>query len=82
MVSNKYGGVTISLSSGIMWAIAIVFGIMKVGGVEPFVNWSWWLVTAPIWFGPALVLVIAGIFMVVFIVLDVIRMAFSGFPFR
>lgn len=79
MTDNDRGGVSNQFFSGIMWAAAIVFGIMKVGGVEPFVDWSWWLVTAPIWLEFAIAIVIAGIAAVVYVVLGVITMTLNAF---
>jgi small Trp-rich protein len=29
--------------------VGIVFVVLKLVGVEPVADWSWWLVTAPFW---------------------------------
>ena len=52
--------ITVSRSSGsdgsaILFALFVVFLVLKLTGT---VGWSWWLVTMPLWIGPALVLVI------------------------
>lgn len=38
----------------------ILFVILKIADVKPFVDWSWWLVFAPIW-GPVATILVAAI---------------------
>lgn len=47
-----------SSSSGIGFfgLLGIVFITLKLTGV---IDWSWWWVTAPLWVGPVLMLVVA-----------------------
>jgi hypothetical protein len=49
-------------SSGIGFfsLLGLLFIGLKLGGV---INWSWWLVTLPIWGGAALILIFLLIFM-------------------
>jgi hypothetical protein len=74
MSENK----SIRVRSGLSFSTALflVFLVLKLTGV---INWSWWFVTAPLWFGWACVLVIpllvlafgavltAGVFLMTFI---------------
>lgn len=53
--SSKSGGI------GILGLLGIVFVTLKLCGV---INWSWWLVTAPFWAIPAILLSLAGICLV------------------
>jgi len=41
--------------NGLLGLLGIVFIVLKLTGV---INWSWWLVTLPIWGGLALALLI------------------------
>ena len=44
-----------SSGNGLLGLLGIVFIVLKLTGV---INWSWWLVTLPLWGGLALVLLI------------------------
>lgn len=47
----------------IMGLLGIIFVVAKITG---HITWSWWLVTLPFWIGPAIVLGILAIVLVVF----------------
>lgn len=47
-----------SNSPGLLGWLGIVFIILKLTGV---IDWSWWLVTLPLWGGMVLFLTIAGV---------------------
>lgn len=53
---NSSGGV------GFFGLLGIVFIALKLMG---YINWSWWLVTLPLWGGLALLLVIVAIYMLI-----------------
>ena len=52
-----------SLQGALFGLVGLVLVVLKLMGVEPFEDWSWWLVTAPWWIGVAIhaVLVILGL---------------------
>jgi hypothetical protein len=50
-------------SSGILGAVGVVLVILKLAGVAPVAAWSWWLVTLPFWFWPALFVAIFAAFL-------------------
>ncbi len=52
MEAKKSITYTINLAPGLT-TIFIVFTLLKVFG---YVNWSWWLITSPMWFFPAIAL--------------------------
>jgi len=54
MSNRKSGGI------GFLSLLGLLFIGLKLGGV---INWSWWLVTLPIWGGAALILIFLLIFM-------------------
>ena len=56
MAEIQIGGGSLSLGM----VLFIVFLVLKLTGV---IAWSWWWITAPLWFGFALVLGIIGIIM-------------------
>jgi hypothetical protein len=49
--------VTIDLGGPVL-LLGVVFVVLKLAGV---IDWSWWIVTAPLWAFPALVLAIIAI---------------------
>lgn len=49
--SSSSGGI------GFLGALALLFIALKLTG---YIDWSWWWVTAPLWAGAALVLLIIG----------------------
>jgi hypothetical protein len=53
--NNSGGGV------GILGVLAIVFIVLKLVGV---ITWSWWLVTAPLWGGFLLVVILLSFFVI------------------
>ncbi|MDR1283888.1 MAG: hypothetical protein LBK99_24180 [Opitutaceae bacterium] len=61
--SRVTGGITFT------GLLAIVFITLKLVGV---IDWSWWWVTAPLWFGPAILLAIAAITALVFVVVGIV----------
>jgi hypothetical protein len=54
-ITYNYGG-------SILFPLGIIFIVLKLAEV---INWSWWLVTLPLWIGPAIFFVIMTIFCVV-----------------
>lgn len=54
-----------SSSSGIGFfgLLCIVFIVLKLTG---FIDWSWWWVTAPLWGGCIVLLIIIGVLLYVF----------------
>lgn len=48
------------VKAGIPWAflLTVLFLVLKVSGT---VTWPWWLVLFPLWFGPAVALVVLGV---------------------
>ena len=53
--SSSSGGI------GILGLLGVTFVILKILGVKPIGDWSWWWVTAPFWGGFALALVVLSI---------------------
>ena len=47
MAINKTTNVTVG--SSFLNVLALVFIVLKIVGVEPIGNWSWWWVLSPIW---------------------------------
>jgi len=66
---------SVNISFPIFGAIGLILVILKLAGVEPVSDWSWWLVTLPFWFGIAVVGVVAAVMLVV----GLIAAAFSAF---
>lgn len=54
MKSTATGGI------GLLTALFLIFATLKIVGVAPVAAWSWWWVTLPLWFIPALVLAVAA----------------------
>lgn len=46
---------------GVLGLLGVLFVALKLIGVSPVANWSWWWVTAPFWGGFVLVLAIVAI---------------------
>lgn len=61
--------------SGFLGLLTIVFIVLKLIGV---ISWSWWLVTLPMWIGPAILLGI-GLFALVLYV--VYKTFFEGYSY-
>lgn len=55
IVENKSNG-------GYLFAAFVVMMVLKLSGT---ITWSWWIVTLPLWIGPAIVL---GVFAVIFVI--------------
>lgn len=45
--------------------LGVIFIVLKILDVAPVGAWSWWLVTAPLWAGFVLVMLIAGFIAVI-----------------
>ena len=58
--SSSSGGI------GILGMMFLIFMTLKLTG---FINWSWWLVTAPLWGGFALL----GLFVLVVIIISSLK---------
>ena len=55
---------------GVLNVLGLIFVTLKLVGVEPVANWSWWWVTVPFWGGIALVSVVTIIIIVVASILN------------
>jgi hypothetical protein len=53
--SARSGGISLL---GLMF---LIFLTLKLAGIGTVATWSWWAVTAPLWGGFALVLVVAAV---------------------
>ena len=62
-MSNTKTNVTVSLP--IFGVIGLILVILKLGGVAPVAEWSWWLVTLPFWFGIALFVVVLAVMAII-----------------
>jgi len=70
----KNENIQVSYGEGWVFPIFLIFLVLKLSGT---VDWSWWIVTLPLWIGPALILgVLLGILAVV-IVFGICYGAFS-----
>lgn len=47
-----------TMGIGILGAMFLIMFFLKLSGIGVCATWSWWLITAPLWGGLALVLVI------------------------
>ena len=54
---------------GFFSALFLIFLTLKLTGV---INWSWWLVTAPLWGGVAFIIGVVVIFLIIAIIAGVI----------
>lgn len=57
---------TITYSFPVFSIAFIIMFVLKLAGVQPVADWSWWIITAPLWAGFAIVL---GVFAIIFILL-------------
>ena len=48
-------------SVGVFYTLFILFFILKLAGV---IDWSWWIVTLPLWITPAIILGICSLLFV------------------
>lgn len=48
---------TVNTGGSLFGVLGLILVILKLAGVQPVADWSWWLVTLPFWFGLAVVLV-------------------------
>ena len=55
---------------GCLTVIGIVFVVLKLLGIAPVANWSWWWVTSPFWAPAALAV---GIALAAIIVIAVLK---------
>lgn len=46
---------------GLLGLLFLVFLVLKLTGVSVVATWSWWWVTAPLWFPPVLLLAVFAI---------------------
>lgn len=58
------------LGSGLtfMQVLFLVFLVLKLTGTTVVANWSWWWVTAPLWGGFAIIIVVWAIFMLIMLI--------------
>ena len=68
-MSDKNNSSAASGGIGLLGLVFIVFLVLKLAGIGPVAEWSWWWVTAPLWGPLALVLAIVLLVVVVFGVL-------------
>jgi small Trp-rich protein len=55
--SNSGSGGGVSVAS----LLGVVFVTLKLIGIQPVADWSWWWVTAPFWGGFALLLAVLAV---------------------
>ena len=48
MITKSEGQITIDLLQ-IAYPFFVVFLVLRLSGLSPFVAWSWWLVFSPLW---------------------------------
>ena len=66
-MSNSNSG-----SSGGIGVLGLMFIVFLTLKLTDYIDWSWWWVTAPLWGGPALVIVGGGIFLICSLILSAI----------
>ena len=43
---------------GVIGLLGVLFVTLKLTGIDPVANWSWWWVTLPFWGGFVLVIIV------------------------
>ncbi len=71
---DKIQYVPVSSGIGLGGLLGLLFVGLKLGNV---ITWSWWFVTMPFWIGPALVLGILALFLVVFLIVLMVALVFG-----
>ena len=69
MKSNTSANIAGQVTSSMLFVLGVIFIILKVAGV---INWSWWLVCAPLLIQPAIVLTILIFGVVAFLVFAIV----------
>lgn len=57
-MANSSSSSSSSVGIGILGAMFLIMFCLKLAGIGACATWSWWAITAPLWGGLALVLVI------------------------
>ena len=60
--------------TGLWFVLFIVFLVLKLTGT---ITWSWWMVTLPLWIGPAIVTGFMGIGLGIAIICGLIYLIYS-----
>jgi hypothetical protein len=58
---------------GLAGALFLLFTGLKLGGVHPVTDWSWWWVTSPLWGTAAAVAAILAICAVIIGVVEILK---------
>lgn len=61
---------TINFSGIFLPLLAVLFIGLKLTG---YINWSWWMVTLPLWGGAALILAVLGLVALIVFLVAVIK---------
>ena len=66
-MSKDVGKVVYKRGSSTLTVVGVVFIVLKLCGVQPIADWSWWWVTLPFWIQPLFAIIVLVLFAVVFI---------------
>lgn len=69
MKSNTSANIAGQVTSSMLFILGVIFIILKLAGV---INWSWWLVCAPLLIQPAIMLTILIVGVVTFLVFAIV----------
>jgi hypothetical protein len=64
-MSNKSRNTVLGTGLTFMQVLFLVFLVLKLTETTVVASWSWWLVTAPLWGGFALIIVVWVIFFII-----------------
>ena len=64
-MSNKSRNTVLGTGLTFMQVLFLVFLVLKLTETTVVASWSWWLVTAPLWAGFALIFVVWVIFFII-----------------
>lgn len=54
--------------NGSVSLLSVLFIVLFILKITNTINWSWWIVTLPLWFWPALMIGISLFFVVLFVI--------------
>lgn len=69
MKANASTNIASQVTSSMLFILGVIFIILKVAGV---IDWSWWLVCAPLLIQPAIMLTILIVGVVIFLVFAIV----------
>lgn len=58
----------VTLTTHFLFLLFVIFLTLKLTG---YITWSWWIVTLPLWIGPACALGILGICFIVVLIIGI-----------